>query len=251
MLELTSEQRKTLDEFIDKKLSNFADYTGITDLATHVIELIDPTPFKLKAHRYSTEANKIINEQIDKYLEKKFIVRSSGRFASPIVLTYRKDGRPRVCMDFRKLNKNTKKSAYPLPLMDTILDALFEANIISTIDLTDAFHHVPIHPDSREYTGFVVPGRGQFEWVRMPFGLTNSPATFQELTVRLKEKFVEHIRINNLPEHYVDQVHAYLDDWIIISITFDEHILLLNIVLDILHKAGLTINREKSYFAKS
>lgn len=125
-------------------------------MTTHVIELTDDTPFKIEPYRRSLEANNIVNLQIDKYLLRNFIAPSNERFVSPVLLTYRKDSRPRVCIDYRRLNKVTKKSAYPLPRMDSILDALSDAVIISTIDLTDAFHHIPNDTKSREYTAFTI-----------------------------------------------------------------------------------------------
>ena len=87
----------------------------------------------------------------------------------------------RFCIDYRDMNKVTRKDAYPLPNMDRILDGSRIACYISTIDLSEAYFHVPLNPDSRPLTAFAVPGRGQFQFLRMPFGSTNAPAKFQRL----------------------------------------------------------------------
>lgn len=251
LIELTPQQQKRLEKFLEKKLKSLNTSVGLTDFTTHVIELLDTTPIKQKPYRRCSAVKKSVDKEIDRYLEKGFIIRSKSAWASPIVVVLRKNGKIRICVDYRKFNRITKKFAYPLPRMDTILDALTDAVIISTIDLTDAFNQIPMDPESRPYTAFVVPGRGLFEWVRMPFGLTNAPATFQAFTDRLKEKFIDHLRENNLPEYYANQIHAYLDDWIVIWKSFEEHLQLLEILFEVLQKNGLTINTEKSHYAKS
>lgn len=84
----------------------------------------------------------------------------------------------------------------------------------------------------------------------MPYGLTNAPATFQQFMDELKGKFVQYLHARKLPDRYADQIFAYLDDWIIISAKFEEHIVLLDILFNILYEAGLKINKEKSHFTR-
>ena len=87
----------------------------------------------------------------------------------------------RFCLDFRKVNKITKKDLYPIPIMAEILNALRSAKYISKIDFRSAYHQIPLEEESRKITASTVPGKAMYQFERMPFGLTNAPATFQRL----------------------------------------------------------------------
>ena len=113
-------------------------------------------------------------------LKDNVIEESFSDSSSPIVMIKR-NGKYRFCLDFRKVNSVTKKDAYPLPFMNTILSRLRSARYISTLDLRKAFHNIPLTPESRPITAFTVPGRGLFQFKKMPFGLTGAPSCFQRL----------------------------------------------------------------------
>ncbi|GFS37412.1 retrovirus-related Pol polyprotein from transposon 297 [Trichonephila inaurata madagascariensis] len=95
-----------------------------------------------------------------------------------VLVVRKKDGSPRVCIDFRKLNRVLVKDHYPLPLIEDILDKLQDTRVFSTIDLRNGFFHVPVNKQSRPYTSFVTQN-GQFQFLKMPFGLSTCPSTFQ------------------------------------------------------------------------
>ncbi|GFU13341.1 hypothetical protein TNCV_3843341 [Trichonephila clavipes] len=90
----------------------------------------------------------------------------------------KKDGPSRMCIDYRKLNQKLVKDKFPLPIIEDVLDTLQEAKVYSTLDLRNGFFHVDVDEDCRKYTSFIVP-EGQFEFNKVPFGLSTSPGVFQ------------------------------------------------------------------------
>ena len=116
------------------------------------------------------------------------------------------------------------------------MQRLRSAKYISKIDLLKGFHQIPIEKHSRDKTAFTVPGRGLFQFKRMPFGLTNAPATFQRLLDRIIGPEME------------PHAFAYLDDIIIVTKTFEEHLEWLSKVLNKIKVAGLEINKDKCEF---
>ena len=174
----------------------------------------------------------VIHAKVDRMLDQDIIEPSSSSWSSPVVLVKKNDNKYRFCVDYRKLNSVTKISARPMPCMDSI------AKYIPIIDLSMAFNQVPVKKEHRHYTAFTVPGRGLYQLKRLPFGLSGSPGTFQELMDRIIGTDLEY------------SVFCYLDGIIIMSKSFEEHKRILKEVLRRLNMAGLTINREKSHFCR-
>jgi len=111
-------------------------------------------------------------------LKQKVIQPSHSESSSPVVVVPKKNGKPRFCVNYRRLNSVTKKDTYPIPRMDDCLDSLGEAQFFSTLDCTAGYWQVPLNKEDQEKTAFTSHD-GLFEWLVMPFGLTNAPATFQ------------------------------------------------------------------------
>ena len=164
---------------------------------------------------------------------------SDSAWSSSPVMVPKPNKKHRFCNDYRDVNVVTKKDAYPLPNIDSILDKLRIAKYISKIDLSEAYVQILMEEGSKDKTAFSVPGLGLYQFHRMPYGLINSPATFQ----RLMDKLIG-------PE-FEPHVFTYLDDLIIVSENFDEHLSWLKKVLDKLMNAGLEINWKKSEFCCS
>ena len=115
--------------------------------------------------------------------ESKLSYPSLSDFGAPILLVKKNDGTFRMCINYRRLNAITKKDSFPLPLSEDLIDKLTGAHVFSKIDLKSRFHQVKMDPASIERTTFVTPS-GAFEWLVMPMGLANAPATFQRLMQR-------------------------------------------------------------------
>lgn len=209
---------------------------GRTSLVMHRINTGDTLPIRQRCYRLSPEKQKALKEEVDKMLKLDVIEKCESPWLSPVLITPKKDGEWRFCVDSRKLNAVTRKDAYSLPFISEILDNLKNARFLSSIDIAKAFWEIPLNPEDMDKTGFYVPGHGMYRFKVMPFGLTNAPATQQRLMDTL------------FSPDFDNKVFCYLDDIVIISITFDEHISLLLKVLKKLEDANLTINFGKSVF---
>lgn len=227
----------------DQMMSHFHDISyekqglGRTHLITHVINTGDAAPIRQRYYRMSPEKQRILVEQLDEMLKEDVVEPCESPWSSPVLLTPKKNGELRFCLDSRKLNSITKKDAYSLPYISEILDNLSDAKYLSSIDLSKSFWQILIQEEDRKKTAFYVPTRGTFHFKSMPFGLTNAPATQQRL--------VDALFYGPEFEH---RVFVFIDDVIIVSNSFEQHMSLLNLVLQKLKMANLTINSKKSQF---
>ena len=152
-----------------------------------------------------------------------------------MVLVPKKDGSLRFCVDFRRLNSVTRKDVYPLPRVDDILDTLGNARYFTTLDLASGYWQVPLDEDARPKTAFTTH-QGLYEFVRMPFGLCNAPATFQ----RAMQSVLAGLEWRDC--------FVYIDDILIASTTFEEHLRHLEQVFDRLRTANLRLKPKKCRF---
>ncbi|KAG6455309.1 hypothetical protein O3G_MSEX009130, partial [Manduca sexta] len=212
---------------------------GRTDIITHNIDTGTTEPIRQRYYRMSPEKQRIVTEQVDEMLSLDVIEPCESPWSSPVLVVGKKDGKPRFCLDSRKLNSVTRKDAYCLPYVSEILDNLRDAKYLSSIDLSKAFWQIPIKKEDREKTAFYVPGRGTFQFKVTAFGLSNAPATQQRLVDKLFG-----------PEFEL-KVFAYLDDIFIVSKTFEEHVSLLLRVLLKLQSSNLTVNLSKCQFFRT
>lgn len=178
-----------------------------------------------------------VRNMINEMKEAGVIRESHSPWAAPLVIVKKKDGSLRFCVDYRRLNAITHKDAYPLPRIEESLTALKTAVYFSTLDLTSGYWQIPMAPEDREKTAFTTP-MGLFEFDRMPFGLCNAPATFQRV--------MEHC----LGHRNFEMVLLYLDDVIIFSKTYDEHLRHLEEVFTQITRCGLKLKPSKCHLLK-
>lgn len=211
---------------------------GCTNLISHDIPLIDDTPVAQRYRRIPPSEYEVVKEHINQLLSSQVIRESSSPYASPIVLVRKKGGKLRMCVDYRQLNRKTRRDAFPLPRIEESLDALSGACWFSTLDLTSGCHQVPVTETDRPKTAFCTPF-GLFEWNRMPFGLCNAPSTFQRLMQRI------------FGDQQCQSLLLYLDDIVVFSSTIEQHLERLKVVLERLQCEGLKAKLSKcSFFRK-
>jgi len=143
----------------------------------------------------------------------------------------------RFCVDFSKLNNISAFDPYPMPRVDELVERLGKAEFLSTLDLCKGYWQVPLNTQARELTAFKAPS-GLFQFKVMPFGLHGAAATFQRL-------------IDQVLSNLTGFTSAYLDDIVIYSSTWEEHLQHLGDVINHIRLAGLTINPSKCSMAKA
>lgn len=137
-----------------------------------------------------------------------------------------------MCLDFHKVNSVSQFDAYPMPHIRELLEKLGKATFLTTLDMTKGYWQIPLESESKEYTAFSTP-LGLFQFKRMPFGLHGAAATFQRL-------------VDKLLIPHSSYVTAYIDDVIIYSGSWEEHVGHVKAVVQSIGQAGLTVNPEKS-----
>lgn len=242
---MNSEER----EVIIKLLKDYSDIFHIegnqltfTSKIKHSIKTSDEIPVYTKSYRYPEVHRNEVQRQISSMLEQKIIRPSHSPWSSPIwVVPKKRDAsgktKWRVVIDFRKLNEKTIGDRYPLPNINELLDKLGRCQYFSTIDLASGFYQVEMSEEDIPKTAFNAEN-GHYEYLRMPMGLKNSPATFQ----RIMDNILRGIQN--------EKCLVYLDDIIIFSTSLQEHVNRLKEVFDRLRQSNFKIQLDKSEFLR-
>ena len=239
---LEPKQSEALQSFLQEQQEVFASTVkdiGTTHVTEHVVDTADARPIKQLPRRLPQALKPVVDKQVNEMLETGIIRQSNSPWASPIVLVRKKDGNWRFCIDFRKVNDLTVKDAYPLPQVNEIVDSLNGQKYFSTLDLTSGYWQVPVEQESIPKTAFVIPGGGNFEFLKLPFGMTNAVPTFQRLMATV------------LQGSLGTKCLVYLDDVLVFGSSFEEHLANLQVVFEAIRKAGLKLNPRKCVFAET
>ena len=185
------------------------------------------------------DLEELLRKQLDAYLSKNWIRFSTSNFAAPVLFQRKADGSLRLCVDYRQLNKYTKRVEFPLPHIDALLDRLAGSHIYTALDLTQAYHQLRAKEEDIHKTAFKTQYYGLFEFLVMPIGLSSAPFTFQRLM-----NFILKPEENTF-------VFVYVDDVLISSKNLDDHLIHLDKVLSLLNQHQLCLRLPKCSIGKS
>ena len=230
----------TTQQQLDNLLGTFKDQfakdemtIGTTPLTQMSIDMGDSDPVSQKPYPIAMKHYNWVKEEIDKILEAGVIRNSHSSWLAPIIVVPEGDGGKCLVIDYRALNKVTRKFVWPMPKVEDIFSQFNGAKYFSTLDLRAGYHHIGLTTDSIPKTAFMSPF-GKYEYVKVPFRLAQAPAYFQELMTGV---------LKDLPF-----AMAYLDDIIIYSSTPEEHLQHIKTVFEKLRHAKLSMKLSKCHF---
>jgi len=233
---LTNQQREAATRFIRNNTAVFfkSEYDlGRTNLVEHHIDTGENRPVRQALHRHPVAYLPLIDQHVNEMMRNNVIEpRSGSEWISNVVLVKKKDGSLRYCIDYRRLNAVTQKANYPLPRIDACHDSLGGNTLFSCLDMRSSYWQVRVSDEDVDKTCFVTR-KGVYGFKVLPFGLCNAPSTFQRLVDLAFAGLTWEICL------------AYLDDLIVFSQTFDEHLERLQMVFDRLREANLKLKPNK------
>lgn len=223
-----STAKKLLEEFADVFPETLPNELPPQRSIDYTIELVPgEEPPSKPIYRLSYKEMTELKSQLANLLQKGFVRPSISPYGAPVLFVHKKEGTLRLCIDYRALNKITIKNRYPLPRIEDLMDRLTGAKYFSKIDLYSGYHQIRIKEEDISKTAFRTR-YGHYEFLVLPFGLTNAPATFMTL-------------MNDIFREFLDKfVVVYLDDILVYNKTKEEH-------AQHLHQILTTLRQHKLY----
>ena len=237
---LEETQQKELTQVIEKYpdlFSPLTEFGQVKDFLFTITLKDNFMPFSSSPYEKSETDRKLISSQVDEMLRYKVIRKcDKAQLCSPVFTVPKRDGGRRIVVDFRKLNQETIDLRWPIPNMQSILNALSNNKYFTTLDMRSGYWQVPLAEKDKPKTAFITH-RGTFEFNVLPFGLKCAPAFFQHMVDTVLDRLVW------------NKCVAYLDDIFILGKTWEEHVANCDVVFSKLDQSKLKINLNKSEFA--
>ncbi|XP_076031965.1 uncharacterized protein LOC143019869 [Oratosquilla oratoria] len=230
---LSNDQASDISSLLTDYSDIFSDHPHPCSAVEHDIETNGARPIRQRPYHLNAFKKEYVREEVQRLQEVGIVEPSSSPWASPVVLVPKPDGSMRLCIDYRKLNAVTELDSYPLPRIDDVIDEVGRAQWVTKLDLLQGYYQVRLSERSRAISAFITP-EGLYQFTVLPFGLRNAPATFQ--------------RLMNIVTAGLVGVRCYLDDLVVFSDSWGEHVDRLRALFAILAAHSLTVNLAKSEF---
>ena len=228
---LDDTMHKDMDTWVDEFSGVICQKPGLTDRVELAIDTVVAAPVSQRPYHTPVTLRDAVSKEVDWLIESGYIRPSDSDWASPIVTVKKPNGSLRLCIDYKRLNEVTVPAPFYMPTIEEVLQAAGEAKVISKIDLNKRYYQVKVRNQDVHKTAFVCH-KGHYEFLRVPFGLRNAPAAFQKLTSRVLSQC----------EGFV---YSYIDDIIIFSKCWEDHVGHVRQVLTRLREVGLTASPKK------
>ena len=232
---LEENQKKELAKILCHNTVLFGNVPNVTNKIEHHVKLTNSKPIRQAPYRMAPDKKDYLKQEIAYMLENDIIRESNSPWASPTILVAKPKGY-RVCIDYRKVNAVTIPDSYPLPRIEDIIDQVGHATFITTLDLMKGYYGIRLAEEAKEISAFVTPF-GLYEFNVLAFGFRNAPATFQRM-------------VNDVVRG-IEGIEVYIDDIVIFTDTWEDHVCKLKLLFDRLREANLTVNLDKSVFVKT
>jgi len=203
------------------------------------VHLKDNSLFRYAPRRMSFAEKAQLEDITNDLLTRGIIKPSISPYCARVVLVNKQNGQKRMCVDLRPLNQRISAQKYPFPIIEDQIDQLHGKRVFTKLDLKDGFHQIDIHPDDTKYFAFATH-KGQYEFVKLPFGYSEAPAEFQKRILYALRSLIQ----NN-------KVLVYIDDILIATETFEENLHILKETLILLSQYNLELNLSKCLFLKT
>ena len=231
---------REVEQLINKNKDIFASCASDlkpTNLTEATLDTGDHDPIRQRPYRNPLALRYQLDAEIDDMLKAGVISPSQSPWSSPVVIVPKRDGSKRICIDYRAVNRVLVKNSYPLPRIDDLFAMLGKAKYFTSLDFKSGYWQIAVRPEDRAKTAFTCH-RGLFEFNRMPFGISSAPGIYQAMMAKCLAG--------------IEGVYAvaYLDDILIFSSTYTDHLGHIQEVFKRIRKANLRLNLKKCHFMK-
>ncbi|XP_068213208.1 uncharacterized protein [Palaemon carinicauda] len=231
---LYGRSERQIKELVREYEDIFTDIPGTSNKGEHKIELTSHEPVRRKPYPVPYGVRASLRKEIKDMLDMGIIQESASPYALPVVIVKKSDGSNRVCIDFRKLNRITIFDPEPMVTADDVFARLSESNFFTKIDFTKGYWQIKVRSEDVPKTAFVTPD-GQYEFLKMPFGMVNAGATYVKCMQTLLKG--------------LDNVESYIDDLLVHTKSWSEHLETLQELFQRIRNANLTVRPSKCILA--